>query len=419
MIPLAITLFNILVGLALAQVACAAFFVRLFWRRPAIPVPDTQLPRVAVLLSLRGADPHLAGGLRRLLTQNYPRYEVRIVVDHDGDPAWQVVQNAIRDTGATHVHVSPLRQRSETCSLKNSALVQMAAELDDAIEVVAQADADLVSHDNWLRELVSPLVEEGVGATFGNRWFMPREGRWGSLVRYVWNVFAVVPMYLLGIPWGGTFAMKTTVLRRSDLVGRWSKSVVEDAPVRSALEELGLSVKFVPSLMMVNREECSLPFSLDFIKRQLTWTRIYHPNWLPVLLHGLGTAGALIISLVLAVWGLASGAWPLAAWAGGGLLAYLTIMLFLVGWLEVTVRRSVRGHGDRTDWMSFATLAKLVLALPLTQMVHLIAVLLAQFRRYVAWRGVTYHVRGPWEIRMVGYVPFEQPSQPAGSNTSL
>jgi hypothetical protein len=55
----------------------------------------------------------------------------------------------------------------------------------------------------------------------------------------------------------------------------------------------------------------------------------------------------------------------------------------------------------------------------LTQGVQFIAVLLAMFRRQVAWRGVTYQMAGPWQIRMVGHVPFQQPLAAQENNTSL
>ncbi len=419
MTPLAIAVFTILVGMALIQAVLAIAFVRLFYRAPPPPVPDEHLPKASILLSLRGADPHLAKGLRRLMDQNYPDYELRIVVDHEGDASWQVVQEAVAATGFQYVHVSPLRERSETCSLKCAALVQLARELDESTEVVVLADADLVSHADWMRELIAPLTEDGVGATFGNRWFWPRNAYWGSLVRYLWNVAAVPPMYLFSIPWGGTFAMRWKTLRDTGLVEKWSKAVVEDAPVRTALEQQGLRLRFVPALMMVNREDCDLRFSLDFIKRQLTWTKIYHPRWAPVVFHAIFTTLILLAPIVLMAYGWLADAPLVAAWAGSGLAIYVAILIVLLEMMERGVRRVIRHRGEQVHRFPWSVRLKTLVAIPLTQTVHLIAVMMAVFRRHVAWRGVTYHVRGPWDIRMVGYQPFEQPTESVDSNTSL
>ena len=415
---LAIIVFVILVGMALVQALLAAVFVRLFYRNP-LSVADERLPKASILLSLRGADPHLAQGLRRLMEQNYPDYELRIVVDHEGDASWQVVHDAIAVTGFRNAHVSPLRARSETCSLKCAALVQLARELDESTEVVVLADADLVSHADWLRELIAPLTEEGIGATFGNRWFWPRNAYWGSLVRYLWNAAAVPPMYLFSIPWGGTFAMRWKTLRDAGLLKKWSRAVVEDAPVRSALAQQGLRLRFVPQLMMVNREDCDLRFSLDFIKRQLTWTRIYHPRWAPVVVHAIFTTLILLAPVALVPIGLMTGAPHVSLWAGSGLAAYVLILIPLLEMMERGVCHVVRRRGEEVHYFPFLVRLKALIAIPLTQCVHLTATLLAIFRRHVAWRGVTYHVRGPWDVRMVGYQPFEQPTESMDSNTSL
>ena len=58
--------------------------------------------------------------------------------------------------------------------------------LDESIDVVAMADGDLVAHPDWLRELVTPLVQhERVGVVTGNRWFnssaLPRSA--GGLIK--------------------------------------------------------------------------------------------------------------------------------------------------------------------------------------------------------------------------------------------
>jgi hypothetical protein len=70
------------------------------------------------------------------------------------------------------------------------------------------------------------------------------------------------------------------------------------------------------------------------------------------------------------------------------------------------------GHADFSA-------CQLALTVPLTQGIHMLAELLAIFKRTVAWRGVTNCVRGPWDIRMIRYCPVEQPAQAAASNMSL
>ena len=78
------------------------------------------------------------------------------------------------------MEVRILRERRETCSLKCSSIVQAVSELDNSYRVVAFVDADAVVHPDWLRQLVSPLSAPRVGATTGNRWYLPNGNHWGS-----------------------------------------------------------------------------------------------------------------------------------------------------------------------------------------------------------------------------------------------
>ena len=420
MVQLSAVIAAILVSLALLQSVFAIRFAALLHRYRAPRVSDEGLPHASILLTLRGADPFLATGLRQLMSQNYPSYDLRIVVDDLGDPSVAVVREAASAMSFAELKLDRLRERPSRCSLKCAALAQLAGDLGEETEIVVLADADLVSHPDWMRELIAPLLaDDGIGATYGNRWFWPENARWGSLVRYLWNVAAVVPMVFCRIPWGGTFAMRAEVLGDANLPDRWSRAIVEDAPIHSALDRLGLVLHFVPGLMMVNREDCDLRYSLDFIKRQLTWTRIYHPNWWVVVLHAVLTSGALVVGIGLVVYGGWTGAIWGVAMAGIGLLGYLLIMAGLMALLEGSVRKVVGRRGESVGRFSPLTWSRAVLSIPLAQGIHLVAVLLSMFRREVSWRGVTYRIRGPWDIRLVAYQPYRMKHRDPDTNTSL
>jgi len=420
MVDLSAVIAAILVSLALFQSVFAIRFAALLRRYHAPRISDEKLPHASILLTLRGADPFLGKGLRQLMSQNYPSYDLRIVVDDLHDPSVEVVREAASAMAFAELELDQLRERPSRCSLKCAALAQLAGDLGEETEVVVLADADLVSHPDWMRELVAPLLaDEGIGATYGNRWFWPEKARWGSLVRYLWNVAAVVPMVFCWIPWGGTFAMRADTLREANLPDLWSRAVVEDAPIHSALDRLGRELHFVPGLMMANREDCGLRYSLDFIKRQLTWTRIYHSNWWVVVLHAVLTSGALMVGAGLVSYGGWTGAISTVAMAAIGILGYLLIMAGLMGLLEASVRNVVRKRGEPVGRFSPVTWIRAVLAIPMAQGIHFVAVMLAMFRKEVAWRGVTYRIRGPWEIHLVAYQPYRMKRRETDANTSL
>ena len=64
-------------------VAVTYFLIRCRWR--AAPLGEDDMPRVLVVLALRGSDPSLVDCLRSLFQQDYPHYQVRLVVDHRSD----------------------------------------------------------------------------------------------------------------------------------------------------------------------------------------------------------------------------------------------------------------------------------------------------------------------------------------------
>ena len=124
MISLAIVCFWALVGSIVAQSVMTLIFVRALgrWRTP-LPADD-QCPQAAVVLCLRGRDPFLKSCVQALLAQDYPHYDVRVVVDSRDDPAWQEVEQIAAACRSTNVRIEPLAKRRDTCSLKCSSLAQ-------------------------------------------------------------------------------------------------------------------------------------------------------------------------------------------------------------------------------------------------------------------------------------------------------
>ncbi|MBE9189740.1 glycosyltransferase family 2 protein [Gloeocapsopsis crepidinum LEGE 06123] len=379
---------------------------------------DTQLPKAAVVLCLRGADPSLSNCLRSLLQQNYPNYDINIIIDSHADPAWEILSKTLEQQPAQNIKVSLLQTVRETCSLKCSALVQAVLELKDEYEVIALVDADTLPHPNWLRQLVSPLTDRRVGAVTGNRWYVP-SGRWGTVCRYLWNVAAVTQMYFYHIPWGGTLALKTKLFEQTQLLEKWGNALCEDTMLRQVLQEKGMRVQFVPSLMMVNPEECDLPSFYRWVKRQLLCSRLYHPSWQAMVGYSLVTTLVPAGAAILFCMALFTRQWHLATGVGSGLITYTLALVLLMGILEQGVRQVVQTRGEAIAPFSPIAIARLIVGIPLTQLVYAAAVVSAILMQQVEWRGITYQVKGPWNIKLVKYSPYQYLDQPVDANASL
>ena len=72
-------------------------------------------------------------------------------------------------------------------------------------------------------------------------------------------------------------AIKRRVLEQTDIRERWLRAGCEDVPLVRALKQLGLQIRFVPSLIMIDRDEIRLGDCLRFLDRQLLWVRLYYP----------------------------------------------------------------------------------------------------------------------------------------------
>ncbi|MBE9049841.1 glycosyltransferase family 2 protein [Nostocales cyanobacterium LEGE 11386] len=416
---IAIAIFAVLAVFVVLQTLCALAFTSSLHLPKSQDVPDELLPKAVVILALRGADPFLADCIRALLHQNYPQYDLHIVVDSQEDPAWNIVNKTIQQTGATHFQVSPLIVRHNTCSLKCSSLVQAICALDDSYQVVAFIDADVIAHPNWLCELVVPLAEKQVGATTGNRWYLPPSEKWGSLVRYIYNSASVVSMYIHRYAWGGSMAMKLSNLRQSQLLDIWTQSLSVDAPVHKALQKIGLKVKFVPTVMMINREECDLAQCLRFIKRQLLMPRLYHPKWMLFVFQVFIPSLALVMVIGLMLISLVRGNFAAAALFGGGFVSYILVMVLLITLLEQGVRQVLWEHSKPMKRFSWSFLAKVLLAIPLAQLISTLATASTMIKRNVEWRGIVYQVKNPYNIRLIAYYPYKKSLQPLDSKASI
>jgi cellulose synthase/poly-beta-1,6-N-acetylglucosamine synthase-like glycosyltransferase len=204
---------------------------------PAPPAP----PEVAVILPLRGADPLLESCLAGVLAQDYPAYQVHIVIDSAQDSSQAMVARVLARGHARNaqVHVGILREPSERCSLKLSAQRQVLTALDDAVAVVAFLDADSVPSANWLRAMVAPFADPRIGAATGIRWSAPADAGLGTLVRYVFNALSFPQRFLYRIPWGGSLAVRKSALREAGLLDHWSRCFCEDTSAYGPLRAAG------------------------------------------------------------------------------------------------------------------------------------------------------------------------------------
>ena len=409
MISFAIILFTLFVLMSAGQFLLVSIYTRRFRSYRLPEVPDAVLPKAAVILCLRGEDPFLEECLERLARQIYPRFSIRIVLDGPDDPARRRVEQWVAKYRELPVSVEFLKYPFATCTLYCSSIHQAVRGLDDSIEAIAFVNADTMVHPDWLRALMTPLLDERIGAVTGNRWYFPATGRMGSLVRYVQNATAVLVMYFLDLIWGGSLALKRQVFGHARFLEQLCVASCEDCAVHTVLKATGLRLSFSPAVMMVNREECDVGSAFRFIRRQMVWTRLYHAGWATVV-RATVLAAAVVLAATAAFWAdVALGQWAVAGWILGGTLVLILANLAIVAFLHRTIgQRVAQEQGEAISCLPMSAFPKLLVALPLSFFVYLGAILSASVVRRIDWRGVLYQVIPPRGVRLVEYRKFQQ-----------
>ncbi len=188
-------------------------------------------------------------------------------------------------------------------------------------------------------------------------------------------------------------------------------SMVHDAILKRPLDQLGLKLQFVPSLIMVNREQCALPFAINFIKRQMLWTRLYHPNFAFVLLHAIFLMASLMALCFGAVVSAVTMHGALALTCVVSLIAYMAWKIILHNLLNSTVRQALEKRGNEKLDGDTHSVWVLSFAIILTHAVYVYALLQAALHKVVEWRGIRYRIAAPFRVEQLNYQPFTESSQ--------
>jgi hypothetical protein len=389
---------DILAGLAaLAALIPAINSVRLWLRfrrfiRDARAEPlSAYTPRAAVVIPCKGVDKELAAGLRTLLAQDYPAYEMMFVVESADDPAAAVIRSVLDSTprapGLTRAELV-FAGRADDCGQKVHNLRAGLARVSADAEVFAFVDSDCLPHPLWLRRLVAPLADPAVGAATGYRWYLPVRRGVASALLSLWNANTAV---LLANPatahvWGGSMAVRREVFDSTQILECWKGSLSDDLGVYGAVARAGLAIAFTPQCLVPSEADTTWPKLWEFVCRQLIIGRVYAPGyWRRAL--------AAVLPIVP---GLA--ALPTALLLPAPPEPALRIAVIAVGaavWLAALVQGFLRLGATKAafpDWSAGRRRVRLMylLGAPLFALFQLACLIKARRCRTIVWRGIKY-----------------------------
>ncbi|QDT07290.1 Glycosyl transferase family 2 [Rubripirellula lacrimiformis] len=386
------------------QTVFSLFFVWMMSRRSR-RTNSSFTPHAAIILCLRGVDPFLGQTVRCLLDQDYPDYQLQVVVDHAEDPSAAVLRDFESDD---RMRVSVLKDPPDTCSLKCSAIVQAIGDLDSSIEIIALCDADSVPAPTWLADLAAPLQNPDVAVTTGNRWYHPQDPTAASLVRYLWNIPAAINMIVFRIAWGGSLAIRRCVIDEAGLLDKWSHAFCEDTMLDRVVRRHGYRQVFVPNVMVVNRETCTFGDLMNWVPRQLLTAKLYHPSWPATVGYGILSSAIPFVAAVVAVVGWFRSDFDSVAAAGIALVAFEIANTVLVLMCERSFQRNALNDDCESDGLSLGTCVKLPIWIVVSQIISPIWFCKCFFTTKVKWRGIAYQIRGG-KIQRGPHAPYCDP----------
>jgi cellulose synthase/poly-beta-1,6-N-acetylglucosamine synthase-like glycosyltransferase len=369
----------------------------------ARPFPDFT-PFVSVIAPCRGLEDGLRENISALFQQNYPSYEIIFVTDRADDSSLSVVAEICRAKSAERFSSQiAIAGDAIGCGQKVHNLRVAVSKVDPRSEVLVFVDTDARPQSNWLRSLVAPLADEGVGAASGYRWFIPEKGGIASQLRSVWNgsiTSALGKREDKNFCWGGSTAIRKSTFDQLRVRTAWQGTVSDDFTLTRILQEAKLPIYFVPVCLVASVGDCSVGELFEFSNRQLKITRVYATHlWKPVLISSLLFCavffGGFILVIARTIMGLPY-ALPLGA----------LLLIYLLGATKAYIRLKAVAVPLRAYRKQLSrSLPAHLLLWPVASALYLYNALAAAFSRKINWRGITYELKSATEAVIISREP--------------
>jgi len=332
-----------------------------------------KLPPVSVIVPVKGYDEGLAENLAALAALDYPDYELIVTA---------------REANDIPPGVLPVRAKVLLTHLEATATAEKVRNLQLAVrtarkrsEVFAFADSDGRVNPGWLRALVAPLSEEGVGASTGYRWFTPVPPDFWSLMRGVWDAVAAG---MLGpgpnrFAWGGATAIRKQTFFECRVPEYWEDTISDDYALSQAVRDAGLQIAYAPGALTPCFDHTTARQFFPWIRRQMTITRVYNPQlWWPALIAHVIYCAGMAGSIAASIAGDRFAEWAVLAQLSPGMLKALNRAVLAKAALP-----------EQEDWFKRHMWVHAIWT-PVATWIWLIALVSSAFGNTIEWRGRRY-----------------------------
>jgi cellulose synthase/poly-beta-1,6-N-acetylglucosamine synthase-like glycosyltransferase len=281
-------------------------------RMSALDDPAPQpLPRVTVIVPLNHPTPALAGMLRSLAAQDYPDFELLVVAPGaDSLPPGVALPSMVKVALSAARGRIPLLLAGVRASRRRS-------------EVFAFAASSGQVSTLWLRALVTPLSDPGVGASTGFRWYTPEPPAFWPLMRSVWNgvIAGRLGPGANDFAWGGAMAISKEAFFQARLHEGWTGAERDDLALARAMHDSKRRIAFAPGALSACGGTSTARQFLAQARREMDLARRHFPRaWRYGLLAHMIYCGAMLAAAVASVRGSRGAEWALVVQFGLGML---------------------------------------------------------------------------------------------------
>ena len=338
--------------------------------------PPAQLPPASVIVPVKGDDQGLRENLAALASLDYPDYELMVTARAAADIPPGVLPPRVKIVFA--------RGTDPATSEKIQNLLAAVRAARKRSEIFAFADSDGQVPAGWLKALVAPLDEPGIGASTGFRWFTPVPPAFWTLLRSVWDAVCIGQLGPGDCPfvWGGAMALRKETFFEARVPDYWRNAVSDDYMLADAIHAAGLRIAYAPGALVPCFERLGARDLLHWIRRQLTITRVYRPRlwWMALLAH-IFYCGGMTASVIASIRGSRLAEWALIAQLSPGMLKGLN---------RATLAKAALPQLDpwfrRHSWVH-------AIWVPLATWLWLLGLLASACGNTIEWRGCRYKLR--------------------------
>jgi cellulose synthase/poly-beta-1,6-N-acetylglucosamine synthase-like glycosyltransferase len=372
-----------------ASVLAVLIFCASLGRAPRL----ARVPRVAVLVAVKGHNVQLDPFLRSLFDQDYPDYRVIFAVESEDDPAVAAIAPWRERLGGRVALVTAGLSVDE--GQKTTNLLAAVSRLEPDDEVILLADADIVADRSWIRELVAPLTNGEADLVSGFTWVVVSDRRPTTfLLASIASALSTFPrLPFLNAAWGGSTALTRETFEKLGVAAAWRGTLSDDLQLTAIAQRGSCRIAAPPNVL-----PRTLGHTAGFAavtaqaRRWYMLVRVYLP-----LTYVLMLAGATFIASgwIVALAGAVSGsALALTAFASA-----LVCAAFRDGGRAILVAK-LWGRAGMRENLAFLVVEPLIA--PIASVCNAAFAWSALAMRRTTWAGITYELQGPQKVKVLG-----------------